>query len=475
MSNITLPHNFQPRDYQLALLKALDMGIRRALVIWHRRCGKDKTFLNIVAKKAAERKGNYNYYLPTGEDARKIIWQGIDKAGFNFMDHFPADFIKKKNDRDMRLTFMNGSAFQLLGTDNLNVVGAGPCGCVFSEYSLQNPQAWLLIQPILRENDGWAIFNGTPRGYNHMYNMYMRALKNSKWFTELLTIDDTRAYSVEAIKEDIEMEEMSWELAQQEYWCSFNVGIEGSYYSKCLTKADEEKRVGTAEWDPMKPVYTAWDLGVDNATAIWFFQVEEGTRKIDIIDHYEAQNEGMGHFAEILKDKQDEGYDYGSHLAPWDVNTRESNGLTVQRNAEQYGIFFERVKRTKAITDDIELIRRKFPNFHFSAKCEYGVNCLRLYHAKKDQKMSTEIRPVFLKTPDHDWTSNTADAMRTLARAVELRQVTPKPYAKIGSTGMVLSLSTVTNYLDRNKTDPGKLTLRSRFGNRNTQRKDNYL
>lgn len=413
--------------------------------------------------------------MPTGEDARKIIWQGIDKAGFNFIDHFPKDFIKKKNDRDMRIEFMNGSAFQLIGTDQLNVVGAGPVGCVFSEYSLQNPKAWLLIQPILRENDGWAIFNGTPRGYNHMYNMYIRAKKNPKWFTELLTIDDTGAYSVADILEDIEMEEMTWELAQQEYWCSFNVGIEGSYYSSCLTKADKEGRVGNIQWDPMKPVYTAWDLGIDNAMAIWFFQVEEGTRNVFIIDHYETQNKGMGHFAEVLKERQDNGYDYGAHFAPWDVKKRESNGLTVQRNAEQYGLFFDRVKRTSAITDDIELIRRKFPRFHFSEKCEYGVNCLRLYHAKKDEKLSTEIRPVFSKIPVHDWTSNTADALRTLARAIELRQVTPKDYARIGSKVSMMLEGKSFNYLDGNNQEEGKMTLRSRFGNRNPQRKDNYL
>lgn len=475
MADITLPHNFQPRHYQLPLLKALDSGIKRALVVWHRRCGKDLTFLNIVAKKAAERKGNYNYYLPTLEDARKIIWQGQNADGFDFLKYFPADFIKKKNERDLRIEFVNGSAFQLLGTDQLNVVGAGPVGCVFSEYSLQNPQAWPLIQPILRENGGWALFNGTPRGYNHMYNMYKRRKNDPKWFTELLTIDDTNAYSVEDIKDDIKMEEMTWEKAQQEYWCSFNIGIEGSYYSKYLVIADKEGRTGDVEFDPRRPVYTAWDLGIDNAMAIWFFQTKEGSREVDIVDHYEKQNEGLKHYADMLADKSDKlGYDYGAHFAPWDVAKRDLvTGLSVQRNAEKIGIYFDKVKRTASVMDDIEIVRRKFQYFHFSPKCEYGVNCLRLYHAKKDEKMSTEIRPVFLKTPVHDWTSNTADALRTLARAIELHQVNPKPYAKIGHAGSTMSKDVAYSYLDNdNKPKP---SLRSRFGNHEIPRKDNYL
>lgn len=469
MKKVTIPYNFKPRNYQLPLLMALDSGIKRAMVVWHRRCGKDKTFVNITAKEMIKRVGTYNYYLPTLEEARKIIWTGMDKDGFKFIDHFPYDMISRKNEKDMRLEFHNGSALQLIGTDKLSVVGVNPVGCVFSEFSLQNPKAWQLIQPILNENDGWALFNGTPRGHNHMYTMYQRVKDSPEWFTEFLTLDDTNAYPVDKIEREIELGLISRELAQQEYWCSWDVGIQGSYYSNCIYAAREAGRISDrVEVDSSRPVYTAWDLGIDNAMAIWFFQLIG--RDVLLVDHYENQNEGLGHYAEVLKDKD---YDYGAHFAPWDVAKRESNGITIQRNAEEVGIFFEKVKRTSSVNDDIELVRRLFPKFYFNEKkCEYGINCLTLYHAKMDKRNSTEERPVYLNSPEHDWTSNTADAFRTMARAIELDMVRPSHFGAIGIRRILPGKS---NYLD--KKPKQEIPLWHTFGKKGMKQppKRNYL
>ncbi|RMD72956.1 MAG: hypothetical protein D6822_00435, partial [Cyanobacteria bacterium J149] len=149
---ITLPHNFTPRPYQLPLLKALDSGMKRAVVVWHRRSGKDKTAINFMAKKMFERVGQYFYFLPTYKQGRKIIWDGIDGSGFRLLDHIHPDLRVKTNDQEMKIQLVNGSIFQVIGTDNVDsIVGTNPVGCVFSEYSLQDPQAWDFIRPILAE------------------------------------------------------------------------------------------------------------------------------------------------------------------------------------------------------------------------------------------------------------------------------------------------------------------------------------
>lgn len=167
-----------------------------------------------------ERKGNYYYFLPFFSQAKKIIWEGKDKEGMSFLDHFPKEIIKAKpNDTELKITLINGSIFQLIGTDNVDsIVGTNPVGCVFSEYSLQNDKAWSFIRPILAENGGWAIFNFTPRGRNHAYKILQQA-REDNWFHQILTVDDTHAIDPEALEE--ERKQMPTDLFRQEYYCEF--------------------------------------------------------------------------------------------------------------------------------------------------------------------------------------------------------------------------------------------------------------
>ena len=149
---ITLPHKFVPRDYQVPIFDAMESGYRRAVMVMHRRGGKDKTCLNIMISKIPQRKGAYYYYFPTLSLGRKILWDGMDKAGMKFMDHFPRGMVVKSNEHEMKLLLSGGSTFQILGTDRLDVVGVNPVGCVFSEYAQQDPRVWDFIRPILTEN-----------------------------------------------------------------------------------------------------------------------------------------------------------------------------------------------------------------------------------------------------------------------------------------------------------------------------------
>lgn len=220
---ITLPHNFTPRAYQLPLLQAMDGGSKRAVIVWHRRAGKDKTCLNLIIKKMYEQVGTYYYLFPTYNQGKKVLWDGIGKDGKRFIDHFPPELVESKNETELKIKTKNGSLFQIIGTDNIDaIVGTNPIGCIFSEYALQNPKAWDYVRPILAENGGWAIFIFTPRGMNHGWKMLQQAQANG-WFNEVLTVDDTQSISKEALDE--ERREMPQDLFEQEYYCKF---IEGA-------------------------------------------------------------------------------------------------------------------------------------------------------------------------------------------------------------------------------------------------------
>src|SRR6185312_14576271 len=173
-TTINLPHNFKPRPYQIPVLRALDGGAKRVVAVWHRRAGKEKTFINYTAMAAAcDRVGTYFYLFPTYTQAKKAVWDGRDRDGFPFIGHFPPEIVAKKNEQELKITLTNGSIFQLVGSDNIDaVMSTNPIGCVFAEYALQDPRAWDYVRPILRENGGWAIFDFTPRGKNHGYQIY---------------------------------------------------------------------------------------------------------------------------------------------------------------------------------------------------------------------------------------------------------------------------------------------------------------
>lgn len=229
MRTIQVPHKFKPRKYQLNLIKAMEAGAKRAVIIWHRRSGKEKTCLNIMVTKMLERVGTYYYFFPEFSQGRKIIWDGIDKDGFRFIDHIPKELIVSKNDHEMKIKLSNGSMFQIIGTDNIDsIVGSNPIGCVFSEYAIQRPKAWEFIRPILAENGGWAIFDYTPRGMNHGWKLYQQA-KTSDWFNEVLTVDQTNAISPEALRE--EYTQMPEDLFEQEYYCKFVEGA-GQFFRR---------------------------------------------------------------------------------------------------------------------------------------------------------------------------------------------------------------------------------------------------
>ena len=198
----------------------------RAVSIWPRRCGKDLTAINVLAAKAVQRKGLYLYIAPFANQVRSIIWEGSDGTGSRFIDYIPRELITRKLDQSMKLWLSNGSVIHLLGSDNPDaIVGTNPLGIVFTEFSLHKEAIWGYMRPILAENGGWALFNGTPRGMNHLYQMAVMAQNNPEWFYERLTADDTGFPS----REDIEKERqagMPESLIEQEFYTSWTSSSE---------------------------------------------------------------------------------------------------------------------------------------------------------------------------------------------------------------------------------------------------------
>jgi phage terminase large subunit len=398
---VRLPHNFVPRWYQRAVLEAFDEGVRRFVAVWPRRHGKDKTFYNLMVREAATgRIGNYYYVFPTFTEGWRALWDNTDN-GFRVVDHCPPVLISGRNETRMHLTLKNGSTIQVLGSSDIDSLrGPNPCGVVFSEYSVQSPQAWQVIKPILIENEGWAAFNFTPRGNNHAFDLLEEAKDDPTWFTSHKTVDDLGILSAAQLAEA--RKGTSEEFFRQEYYCDFEAGNEGSYYGRLLASAKDEGRIGRVAADPALPVHTSWDLGVGDATAIWFFQVVGRERRY--VDFCEASGEGLPYYMRVLQSK---GYVYGRHFAPHDIEVREwlQEGKSRLEVARTLGIRFEVIPQ-HPVEDRHEAARLLIPRCWFDAeRCKDGIAALRAYHKAFDDKRQT-----WRDRPEHDWASHGADA-----------------------------------------------------------------
>jgi len=387
---------------------------KRAACVWHRRGGKDSTCLNLAAVASQLEVGTIWHMLPTQKQGRKVIWDGIDKFGRRMIDQaFPKEIRTSINNTDMQIKLKNGSIYQVVGSDNYDsLVGTNPKGVIFSEYSIADPAAWDYIRPILAENDGWAMFIYTPRGKNHGHEMYQMALHHDKWFASLLTVDDT--YDSDGrhiiLPEHIEDEReagMSDEKIAQEFYCSWDYGMEGAFYTHELKLARDEGRVGHFPHDPTQPCQTWWDIGYRDQTSILITQRGADGKPI-IIDMILDRNKPLDYYVRALRET---GYNFDEHNGPHDFENKDwVTGKTRREMAANLGVMVDIVDNIP-VSDGIDQTRAMIRVARFNQpKVSRLLDGLAAYRREWDEKNNK-----FRDKPLHDWSSDIADSMRYLS------------------------------------------------------------
>jgi hypothetical protein len=439
-AEVNLPNGWEPRQYQKSLWQYLEHGGLRADVAAHRRWGKDDVALHLAACKSQERVGTYWHMLPEASQARKAIWDAINPhTGKRRIDEaFPPAMRANTREVDMLIRFQNGSTWQVIGSDNFDsLVGAPPVGVVFSEWSLARPEAWTYMRPILAENRGWAVFIWTPRGRNHATQGFDARSGDPNWFTLKSPATETNVFTHEQLareKAELISESGSVEEGEakfnQEYLVDFDAATPGAYYAPLINEAESAGRLTRVPYDPALKVDTAWDLGIDDYTAIWFFQ--QIGREVRAIDYFETAGIGLQQIvAQAIAQKP---YIYGTHHLPHDVMVRElgAAGKTRRETLNGLGVSPISVGVAQDPEERINASRLMIPITWFDAeKCATGLNRLRGYRKRWNRTTKNFTGPL------HDENSHGADAFGEFAAnrrgVVGPNKARPREHAGAGS------------------------------------------
>jgi phage terminase large subunit len=394
---------YKPREQQLAIHELMDSK-RFGVVVAHRRMGKTVSAINHLIKEALlnqKEAPRYAYIAPTYGQAKRVAWDYLVK--------YAEPLGGTSNISELRVDFW-GRRIQLFGSDNPETLrGQYFDGVILDEIGDQNPKIWTdVCRPSLVDRQGWCLFIGTPKGHNHFKELRDRAKTEEGW--GLLEFKASETGVVDETELKAAKNEMGEDKYRQEFECSFDAAVEGSYYGQMLNELEEKKHMQEIPREELSRTFTAWDLGMGDSTSIWVAQLV-GT-EVRLIDYYENHGVGLDHYVKWIKDND---YSKAEHILPHDVRVRElGTGKSRLEMLEDSGLEVKIAPRM-GLDDGIQSVRRLLPRCWFNVpKVQTGLNCLRNYRRDYDEK-----RKIFYERPLHDWSSHGSDSFRYLALGLD--------------------------------------------------------
>lgn len=389
-----------------------DRTERFAKGVAHRRFGKTVGCINDLIRAAMTNPREYppprySYVAPTYTQAKDIAW--------GYLKYYSAPIPGiKTSESELWVEYPNGARVRLYGADNYERLrGLYNDGVVIDEPAQMDPRAWPeVIRPTLSDYQGWASFIGTPAGRDWFYKIDRDEAGNELpgWFRFTIKASESGVIGQEEL-ESLRLG-MTEEQYAQEFECSFEAAVVGAYYGKTMAQAEADGRITGVPYDAAASVWTAWDLGIRDATAIWFAQIVG--REIHVIDYYESSGADLAHYVGQLRSKP---YAYAGHIVPHDAQAKElGTGRSRLEVLESLGVSNVTVAPMHRVEDGINAVRVLLPKCWFDAKkCSRGIDALKLYRAEFDDKLQA-----FKPRPVHDWASHGADAFRYLAMGLDL-------------------------------------------------------
>lgn len=398
MSKLIIP--YKPREIFLPYHASTK---RFGLTVAHRRAGKTVARVNKLIRKAVEcelHNPRFGYLAPYWVQAKDIAWL--------YLKHYCAPLIAlggKTNESELSVTLPHNNALiKLYGADNAERMrGVYWDGIVVDEgQGIKKAVLTQVIMPALADRLGWLDVSGTPKGWENLLGELAKIAKNDpEWFYQILKASETGIIPAEELARQKAL--MPDNEYAQEFECSFDAAITGSVYGQWLSNKELMKGI----YDPELPVHTAWDLGFDDATAIWFWQITNG--EIRLIDYYENNGQDIEHYCSYLKKLP---YRYGKHYVPHDAAYKllAAGGRSIVQQAYAFGIKMFVVAATSQ-QNGIEAARKTLERSYFDEKATEGLAALKQYQFEYD-----DDKKAFRSKPRHDWSSHAADAYEIIGQ-----------------------------------------------------------
>lgn len=443
MGKIIIP--YKPRD---AFIPYHDSDKRWSLTIAHRRAGKTVARINKLIKKAVQcdkQNPRFRYIAPFYVQAKDIAWL--------YLKHYVAPLIDlggRINESELSVTLPhNNATIRLYGAENADRMrGTYSDGDVIDEaQDVPKPFLTQVILPSLADRQGWLDVSGTPKGWaNLLGELYKMAKDDPEWFVQVLRASETGILPEEELNRQRQL--MSDNEYDQEFECSFDAAITGAVYGKWIAQAQAAGRITTkVKHDPNYPVYTAWDLGYGDATAIWMYQ--KGANELLFIDYIESHGEDIQYYCELLygrkiivdhvnpETKEVETWHFGDwlpdhehrkeysyfdvHHVPHDAanKVQAAGGRSIVQQAAKFGIKMLVIPATSE-RNEIEAGRTTLPRCWFNDdRCEKGLDALRNWHFPYND----DYRAFHVKAR-HDWSSHGSKAFGLASRVWRPKVVT---------------------------------------------------
>ena len=414
-------HRLPLRDYQKEIVKAFnDPKIDELLLVIARRGAKTTTtYSEGIVPDLVKRVQTAVAVYPTAKMGFDNFWTNIEDDGFKTLNHMPAALLSgvSNSDDDMRQSLVNGSIFRLLGAGNAEALrGANGRIYWFDEFADMPIEAVNVVAPITERNGGKRIYTGTPKldGINGetMHRMH-EAFKNDTTGTKYTCYIDATHYMT---PEELEKTRQGYILRngndfkfRQEMLLDWGQASQTSYYGQIISKMRQDGGIGNFPYDRAYPVYTAWDLGMSDSTAIVFFQVIHGV--VYIIDFLETQHFALNSIVPFLKTKP---YNYGWHFLPHDGAVRSANdNISRLTYLHRNGIMNASTLKREGTSIGIDRVMERLPKALINAGTTTElIRKLPIYKRKFNPQTGDYIGP------DHKSESHAADAVRYTFSAI---------------------------------------------------------
>ena len=325
---------YEPRD---AFVPFHNRRQRQACLVIHRQAGKTVSIVNDLIIGALEcrlQAPRLAYVAPFRDQAKRVAW--------DYLKYYSRPFATgKPNESELTVPMPNSGKISLFGADNADALrGLYHDGIALDEFGDFKPSVFgNVIQPTLAARNGWLVVAGTPKGRNEFWKTRDYARKHDdEWFFLELRSSESGLLSNEYLAKTQKI--LTPEQFAQEYECDFAAALPGAYFGRELVAAEREGRITSVQADAHLPVFTAWDIGYRDDTAIWWYQVIRD--EIHVIYFHASSGQTIDYYAKLIAERATAGkFKYATHWLPHDARakTLASGGKSIiEQLAEHLGL-----------------------------------------------------------------------------------------------------------------------------------------